>query len=206
MPPQELVKNKPRVSQVVKVTGMSEELLHLLDTRVRQVRATGRAEYIRELIRRDALVPPQTSKRHKARRRLGTSEQSLPAEYHALADVELKTLLAAWQNITIDPSAVSLLSGDITVLVRFLEFVSRDIVQEGISVREIEVRGSTDPEDDTTQIVVRLWVRATTETEVRQYYQALGTRIDQWAKHLSEAQRLYFVSRLSLQVRRATDV
>ena len=57
MPTEEIVKNRPRVSQVVKVTGMSEDLLHLLDMRVRQVRATGRAEYIRELIRRDALAP-----------------------------------------------------------------------------------------------------------------------------------------------------
>lgn len=37
----ETAREKNRVSQVVKVTGMSEELLRLLDTRVQQ-QATGR--------------------------------------------------------------------------------------------------------------------------------------------------------------------
>jgi hypothetical protein len=49
-------------SHTIKVTGVSEELLDLLDQRIRAQHATGRAEYIRELIRRDVLatgdVPP----------------------------------------------------------------------------------------------------------------------------------------------------
>ena len=72
---------------------MSEELLKLLDARVRQQQATGRAEYIRELIRRDALSPsPPQKTRHKARRRgAGASaEPRLLAEYHTLADAELE--------------------------------------------------------------------------------------------------------------------
>jgi len=42
-------------SHIVKVTGITDELLQLLDERVRQRHSTGRAEYIRELIRRDVL-------------------------------------------------------------------------------------------------------------------------------------------------------
>ena len=44
-------------THTIKVTGVSEELLHLLDQRIREQHATGRAEYIRELIRRDVLGP-----------------------------------------------------------------------------------------------------------------------------------------------------
>lgn len=99
----ESVINKRRTSQVVKVTGMSEELLRLLDARVQQQQATGRAEYIRELIRRDALAASQEQKprRHKARRRRvgAASEQSLLAEYHALVDAELEQTLSPAQRL-----------------------------------------------------------------------------------------------------------
>ena len=43
-------------SHTIKVTGVSAELLRLLDQRIRSQHATGRAEYIRELIRRDILA------------------------------------------------------------------------------------------------------------------------------------------------------
>jgi len=42
-------------SHVVKVTGITDNLLHLLDERVKQRHSTSRAEYVRELIRRDVL-------------------------------------------------------------------------------------------------------------------------------------------------------
>jgi hypothetical protein len=45
-------------SYTIKVTGVSEELLQLLDQRIRAQHATGRSEYIRELIRRDVLAAP----------------------------------------------------------------------------------------------------------------------------------------------------
>jgi hypothetical protein len=44
-------------SHTIKVTGVSDELLQLLDARVREQHSSGRAEYIRELIRRDVLGP-----------------------------------------------------------------------------------------------------------------------------------------------------
>lgn len=87
---------------MVKVTGMSEELLKLLDARVKQQQATGRAEYIRELIRRDALpsMPIQKPKRDKARQRSAETahEQSLLAEYHALVDNEMEAALSPAQQ------------------------------------------------------------------------------------------------------------
>ena len=70
-------REKPVPSHVVKVTGMSEDLLALLDARVRQQHAAGRAEYVRELIRRDVLSVGS-----------GRGEPSLD-EYHALVDLEM---------------------------------------------------------------------------------------------------------------------
>ena len=42
-------------THTIKVTGVSGELLSLLDDRIRTQHSSGRAEYIRELIRRDVL-------------------------------------------------------------------------------------------------------------------------------------------------------
>lgn len=45
-------------SHTIKVTGVSDELLRLLDERIQAQHSTGRSEYIRELIRRDLLGGP----------------------------------------------------------------------------------------------------------------------------------------------------
>ncbi len=42
-------------SRTIKVTGVPDDLLKLLDEKIRDQHARGRAEYIRELIRRDVL-------------------------------------------------------------------------------------------------------------------------------------------------------
>jgi hypothetical protein len=44
-------------THTIKVTGVGDGLLELLDRRIREQHSTGRAEYIRELIRRDVLAP-----------------------------------------------------------------------------------------------------------------------------------------------------
>ncbi len=168
MSAQETAPGKGKPSQVVKVTGMSEELLRLLDARVKQQQATGRAEYIRELIRRDTLAAgprPRHARRPKTRRRAETeAEQSLPAGSGREGQKREK------QNL----------------LTRFMEFVGQDVLQQGVAASRIEVRDSFDPEDDTTQSVVHLWVRGMTDTEIRRYHQELGARADHWAARLSE--------------------
>ena len=108
-------------------------------------------------------------------------------------------------SIFLDPSAFSLLPGDVTVLTQFLQLIRRDVLREQIPATRIEIRGSVDPEDDTGQITVRVWVRGLAEVEIRRYYHALGERIDRWTAQMPEAQRLYFLSRLSFQVRRDAD-
>ncbi len=94
----ENVTKKHGGSYVVKVTGMSEAMLALLDARVERQQATGRAEYIRELIRRDALTgsgaaPGRGAKRRKAHSPRAAAEAALERqrliEYHALVDQEL---------------------------------------------------------------------------------------------------------------------
>ncbi len=108
-------------------------------------------------------------------------------------------------SVFLDPSALSLLPGDVTVLTQFVQFVRRDVLHEQIPASRIEIRGSVDPEDDTSQIVVRVWIRGLADGEVRRYHYDLGERVDNWTAHLPEAQRLHFISRISFQARRETN-
>ena len=108
-------------------------------------------------------------------------------------------------SIFLDPSALSLLSGDVTVLTQFVQFIRRDVLQEHIPASKIEIRGSVDPEDDTSQIVVRVWIRGLADSEIQRLYHEMGERVDSWTAHLPEAQRLHFISRLSFQARRELD-
>lgn len=72
-------------THTIKVTGVGEQLLELLDRRIREQHATGRAEYIRELIRRDVLgsAPPARSLRdilapvHQETRERGYTEANV---------------------------------------------------------------------------------------------------------------------------------
>lgn len=114
-------------------------------------------------------------------------------------------LTAEGPSIFLDPSALSLLTGDVTVLTRFVQFVRRDVLREHVPASKIEIRGSIDPEDETSQIVVRVWVRGLADAEVRRYHSDLGGRVDRWTARLPEAQRLHFISRISLQARREAD-
>ena len=45
-------------SRTIKVTGVPQDLVALLDQRVKDRHAVGRSEYIRELIRKDVLEQP----------------------------------------------------------------------------------------------------------------------------------------------------
>ena len=105
-------------------------------------------------------------------------------------------------SVLLDPSALSLLPGDVTVLTQFVQFIRRDVFQEHIPASKIEIRGSIDPEDDTSQIVVRVWIRGLADSEIRRLYHEMGERVDSWTAHLPESQRLHFFSRLSFQARR----
>jgi hypothetical protein len=104
-------------------------------------------------------------------------------------------------SVFFDPSALDLVSGDATVLTRFIQFVSQDVTEEHIPANKIEVRGSADPEDDTNQILVRVWMRGS-DSEIRQYHHDLGGRVDKWTAHLPEDYKRYFHSRISFQIRR----
>jgi len=108
-------------------------------------------------------------------------------------------------SLFVDTSASHLLMGDITVLARFIRLLTSDVLDEHVPASRIEIRGSFDPEDDTSQVIVRLWIRELSNSEIRSYYSDFGGRVDAWMKRLTEEQRSYFVSNISFQARREAD-
>jgi metal-responsive CopG/Arc/MetJ family transcriptional regulator len=65
-------------SHTIKVTGVSDELLRLLDQRIQAQHATGRAEYIRELIRKDVLAERRTVRTRSFRDIVAPLEEAIP--------------------------------------------------------------------------------------------------------------------------------
>jgi hypothetical protein len=77
-------------SHVVKVTGVSDELLGLLDSRVLARHATGRSEYIRELLKRDLIGEPTfrqiLAPMHAQGRELPDTEEELDVFFDKVRD------------------------------------------------------------------------------------------------------------------------
>ncbi len=109
-------------------------------------------------------------------------------------------------EIPVDYSGLPVLTGDATGLLHeFLALLSRDVQQGRLPDAWIEVRGTTDPEDDTTQILVRLWTKGLSDRDARQYQNVFGLRVDDWTRSLSEDQKRLFSQKISFQTRRTAD-
>ena len=109
---------------------------------------------------------------------------------------------AGGPEVFFDPSVFPLLGGRMTVLQRFLTLLTQDVEQAHLEPARIEVRGTTDPEENTSQVLVRLWLGGRSEQEVREYYHAFGRRVDEWAHRLNDEQRELFMTKISFQARR----
>lgn len=114
-------------------------------------------------------------------------------------------LTAGGPEVFFDPSVFPLLGGRVTVFQRFLTLLTQDVAQAHLEPARIEVRGTSDPEENTSQVLVRLWLGGRSEQEVREYYRAFGRRVDEWARHLSDDQRELFMTKISFQARRDAD-
>lgn len=106
-------------------------------------------------------------------------------------------------EVLVDSSALPAVSGDVRLLLNeFLALLARDIQQQNLPTGKIEVRGTADPEDDTTQVLVRLWAVGLSDREARQYQSAFGSRVDVWVQSLSEDRKSLFAEKISFHVRR----
>ena len=78
-------------SRTLKVTGVPQDLVALLDQRVKDRHAVGRSEYIRELIRKDVLEQPSVLREvmgqvYDAGHTIKESEQELETLFNSVRD------------------------------------------------------------------------------------------------------------------------
>ena len=107
-------------------------------------------------------------------------------------------------EVLVDSSALPAVSGDVRLLLNeFLALLARDIQQQNFPIGRVEVRGTSDPEDDITQVLVRLWAVGVSDREARQYQGAFGSRVDEWVRSLSEDRKSLFAEKISFHMRRA---
>ena len=87
-------------SHTLKITGISDELLALLDERVRSVHAVGRSEYVRELIRLDVL---RSAERGAAGADVSFRDLLAPVHTvtrsHALSDEDIANLVERLRDV-----------------------------------------------------------------------------------------------------------
>ncbi|HET6385132.1 MAG TPA: ribbon-helix-helix domain-containing protein [Armatimonadota bacterium] len=78
-------------SHTIKVTGVPEELVRLLDERIKRRHAAGRSEYLRELIRKDVLGEERSLREilapiHEFTRSLPDTEEELDTFFDEVRD------------------------------------------------------------------------------------------------------------------------
>ena len=98
-----------------------------------------------------------------------------------------------------DPSVAPYLTGPLTALLDgFLNTLTRT---PQATVSRTEIRSFKDPEEDTTQIVVRQWVDLS-PAEALEHLAAVGQQVEAWMETLSPADKALFVDRIAFQLRR----
>ena len=110
--------------------------------------------------------------------------------------------LSLLPNVRVDSSALPTVAENVRLLLdEFLALLTRDVQQQNVPDAGIEVRGTSDPEDETTQILVRLWINGPSDRAPRQYQREFGSRVDEWVRRLSEDRRSLFPEKISFQAR-----
>ena len=110
------------------------------------------------------------------------------------------------EPMTMDMSALPQLTGNVrAALDWFLGLLNAEVQRNAIPFQSIEVRGTTDPEDGTSQVLVRLWVHEMSEAETRQFYCEFGSIVDQQIQTLSPVLREALAATISFQARRVSD-
>jgi hypothetical protein len=109
-------------------------------------------------------------------------------------------------EVDIHESARPLMTPEVVdVLAEFVDLFIEDAHSKGVVIDKLEVRGTFDPEDDTSLILTRLWTRNLTWEQAREYYCAFGDRAQAWFDALDESRQETFIANVSFQVRSITN-
>lgn len=104
-------------------------------------------------------------------------------------------------SVTVHPTAEPLTVNHQDILIPFLTILGDHVSSAHITGSRVELRGIFDPEDDSTQLFVRLWVTKLSNDAVQRFHKTFGHIIDRWTGSLASPQRDEFLSKITFQVR-----
>lgn len=103
--------------------------------------------------------------------------------------------------IVTDPSALPLLTDRVqNALQSFRSFLAHEARRNGIPVSKIEVRGFSDPEEDTQEIVVSQWVKVPADMAL-DYWDQVGAAFECWLTTQPVAIAQLLQERMALEIR-----
>jgi hypothetical protein len=101
-----------------------------------------------------------------------------------------------------DASSNGVLTDDLRdVLDGFVRYIRKDAVDNSIGLDHIEIRGLIDPEDDTTQVIVRAWTIGMGRAATQQYFYDTCGRMGEWLSALDKTHKDLFELKFILQTR-----
>jgi len=104
-------------------------------------------------------------------------------------------------ELRIDPSALPILTDDTqSLLLRFLKVCLDETLKRDVSLYLIEISGFSDPEENTSEIVVTHWVDMPPD-QALEYWNEIGLTPEKWRGALSKHLQKLALKHIAFEVR-----
>lgn len=103
------------------------------------------------------------------------------------------------------PSCRPLLTSDVRVaLDGLISLLAREAEQKAVPVLKMDVRGFSDPEEDSHQVVVRQWVKLPAR-QAFLYWDSLGPAYEAWMHSASKELMPIYTEQIAFEIRWSED-
>ena len=107
----------------------------------------------------------------------------------------------AYPETIIEPSATYLLTETVrTTLGSLIPFLRCHANDNLVGLGDVEITGFQDPDDESDEVVVTLWVGLSADAALR-YWDKVGEAIERWPSHLPAPSQSVMIERVMVEVR-----
>ncbi len=115
--------------------------------------------------------------------------------------VKYSESLTVQHLVRVQPSARSRITGKVkSVLDKLYPLLIEEARRTQVALTRIEVSTFSDPEDDTTELVVTQWVQLSPSSAL-EYWDRVGIALQHWSQQLSRELRRIALERIAVEVR-----
>lgn len=146
-----------------------------------------------------------TNKKERMRDFATRADEVAARMAHRKPVAEMKTAHSRYTSVAVpvffDSTALPVLTGDVSILINFLDVIKNFITQCELPVSGIEIGGFVDPEEDMQRLVVSILGPFTPEQESA-HFEDLGSFVEKWMGKLEEQEKLAFLNGVTFELRR----